>query len=487
LVKFWAKFWTVMTFSGAIHLAEKSSVDRPLGGRYDAAARSARVETARERGKSSVALSNLRGLVIVIVLAFHSFLAYLGFLSASVAPFDDPPYQWRAFPIVDNHRWFGFDIFCAWQDVYLISLMFFLSALFTWPSLVRKGTGHFVRDRFQRLGVPFLFAVLVVVPIAEYPAYRVTALDPSLHAYVRHYLALPFWPNGPMWFLWELLVLTVVAAGLHRFAPHWIESLGRWSAFARTHPSRYFLAFAAAAALAYVPLALAFTPWRWANYGPFSLQFSRPLLYAVVYIAGLGIGAYGLERGLLAPEGMLARRWTVWLAGAFAFFLLWMGLTGLGMTQKGGEPFALRVIVDVSFALACTSGCLAAIAGCLRFATRRSRVLDSLANNAFGMYLLHYPFVVWLQYALLGVALFAIAKAMIVLAGTLLLAWALAFTMSFAPVGSRLIGVERRRGGAAIRGEVRRDFRPGRLHGNAKRKFPAAEADSNCAVEDSVQ
>ena len=469
-----------MTLFGAIRLVEASPVDHPFGRRSDAPARSVFVETARtegsERSKSSVALTNLRGLVIVIVLAFHSFLAYLGSLGASVSPFDDPPYKWQAFPIVDNHRWFGFDIFCAWQDVYLMSLMFFLSALFTWPSLVRKGTGRFLRDRFQRLGVPFLFAVIVVVPIAEYAAYRVTALDPSLHAYVRHYLALPFWPNGPMWFLWQLLALTVVAAGLHRFAPHWIESLGRWSSFAGTRPGGYFLALAVASALAYVPLALVFTPWRWASYGPFSLQFSRPLLYAVFYVAGLGIGAHGLERGLLTPEGILARGWSAWLAGAFAFFLLWMALTGLGMTEKGGGPFGLRAIVDISFALACTSGCLAAMAGCLRFATRRSRVLDSLANNAFGMYLLHYPFVVWLQYAFLGMALFAIAKAMIVLGVTLLLAWAMAFTMSFAPVGSRLIGVERRSVGAAIPGEVRRDSRPRRLHGNAKRKFPAAAA-----------
>lgn len=34
------------------------------------------------------------------------------------------------------------------------------------------------------------------------------------------------------------------------------------------------------------------------------------------------------------------------------------------------------------------------------------------------MYLFHYVFVVWLQYALLGAALLAIAKAMIVFGGT---------------------------------------------------------------------
>ena len=211
--------------------------------------------------KSSLALSNMRALVILTVLAFHSVLAYLGSLGPAAFPFDDAPYKWRAFPIVDSHRWFGFDIFCAWQDVYLMSLMFFLSALFTWPSLTRKGSWKFLSDRFLRLGVPFAFALIVVMPLALYPVYRVTAVDPSLAAYWRHLLALPFWPNGPMWFLWQLLALTVVAAGLHRFVPHWVEALGRWSSSAGIHPGRYFIGLVTASAIAYVPLALVFTPW----------------------------------------------------------------------------------------------------------------------------------------------------------------------------------------------------------------------------------
>jgi glucans biosynthesis protein C len=395
------------------------------------------------RSRSSVALGNLRALVILTVLAFHSVLAYLGSLGTAAFPFDDAPYKWRAFPIVDSHRWFGFDVFCAWQDVYLMSLMFFLSALFTWPSLTRKGGRRFLSDRVLRLGVPFAFALVVVMPIALYPVYRMSAVDPSLIGYGRHYLALPFWPNGPMWFLWLLLALTGVAAGLHRFVPHWVAFLARCSSSAAARPGRYFIGLAVACTLGYVPLALAFTPWDWSNHGPLALQLSRPLLYAVMYFAGLGVGAYGLERGLLASDGMLARRWAVWFAGALAAFLFWMGLTALAMSYTPSAPLSLRIAVDGCFAVACASGCCFVMAGCLRFATMRSRVLASLADNAFGIYLLHYVFVVWLQYALLGVALFAIMKAMIVFGGTLLLAWATAVAMRLVPLGSRLIGAER--------------------------------------------
>jgi glucan biosynthesis protein C len=394
----------------------------------------------RRDNKSSLALNNLRALVILIVVAFHSALAYLGSQEPTAFPFDVSPYKWRAFPILDSHRWFGFDVFCAWQDVYLMALMFFLSALFTWPSLTRKGSQQFLADRFPRLGIPFAFAVTVVVPISLYPAYRVTAADPGVIAYARHYLALPFWPNGPMWFLWQLLALTIVAAGVYRFVPHWVAWLSRLSASAGARPCRYFAGLVAAAVIAYVPLALAFTPWSWVEHGPFSLQFSRPLLYAVFYFAGLGVGAFGLERGLLAADGMLARHWAGWLAAGLASVLLWMALTAWAMSYPGSAPPGLQIIVDSSFALACTSGCFCVLAGCLRFGTKRSPAFDNLANNAFGIYLLHYVFVVWLQYALLGVALFAFAKGTIVFVATVLLAWAATAAFRVIPFGSLLIG-----------------------------------------------
>ena len=377
------------------------------------------------------------------MLAFHSALAYLGSLGPAAFPFDDPPYKWRAFPIVDSHRWFGFDIFCAWQDVYLMSLMFFLSALFTWPSLARKGNWRFLADRFLRLGVPFVFGLIVVMPLALYPVYRVSAVDPSVIAYARHYLALPFLPNGPLWFLWQLLALTILATGLHRFAPGFVAFLGRCSASADVRPGRYFVGLVTACALAYVPLALIFTPWNWYNHGPFAFQFSRPALYAVLYLAGLGIGAHGLERGLLAPDGMLARQWARWLAGSLTAFVLWMGLTALAMIDVKGAWLGLRVAVDVSFAMGCASGCFFVLAACLRFATMRSRMLASLADNAFGIYVLHYGFIVWLQYALLDVTLPAIAKATLVFGGALLFAWTMAIALRRVPFGSRLIGAER--------------------------------------------
>ena len=167
---------------------------------------------------------------------------------------------------------------------------------------------------------------------------------------------------------------------------------------------RFIAILIVASAIAYVPLALAFTPWSWFALGPFSFQWSRPLHYTVYFFAGAALGAYGLERGLLAPDGVLARRWPLALAGAIAGLALWMTPTALLMEYDAGSgPLWLQLAANLGFAVCCATGCLFVMAVSVRFATRRRRILDSLSANAYAMYLVHYPFVVWMQFALLDV------------------------------------------------------------------------------------
>jgi glucans biosynthesis protein C len=395
----------------------------------------------RSASRKSLALNNLRGIVILIVLGFHSALAYMSWIKAPTVDFDSPPYAWRAFPIVDSHRFFGLDLFCAWQDVYLMSFMFFLSGLFVWPSLQRKKDWPFLRDRVLRLGVPYVFGIAVVIPIAIYPAYAVTAVDPSVASYWHALWALPFWPNGPLWFLWQLLLLNVIAALVHVIAPGALPALGRWSSAARTRVALYFLALLAASALAYVPLALAFTPWSWSNSGLLAVQLCRPLQYAVYFFAGVGVGVEGIDSGLVASDGPLPRRWAFWLAAALASLALWMGLTAL--TLNGGESDAVKIGADLAYVLACAAGSFFLLAVSLRFAARRSLILGGLGDDAYALYLLHYGFVVWLQYALLAVPSFALLKAAIVFALALLCTWTTVSAVKRIPFGGRLIGSTR--------------------------------------------
>lgn len=385
--------------------------------------------------KSSIALSNLRAVVIVIVLAFHASLAYLASTPAASSAFDQAPYTWQAFPIVDAQRWLGLDLFCAWQDVSLMSLMFLLSGLFVAGSLLRKGSGTYVSDRLWRIGLPFLLAIVFLSPLSYYTAYLVRTADPSLAGFWKQWISLPSWPSGPQWFLWQLLAANALGASLYAVAPGFVVRLGRLAAWAGERPLRFFALLTAASALAYVPLALAFSPWSWSALGPFSLQLSRPAHYLVYFFAGCALGCHGVDRGVLAYDGPLARNWLAWLAAALASFMVWAGFTSMTMPSWSNAAIIAQLAASLAFPVACAAGGLFMLSLCLRFAASlRLWILDSLSANAYSMYLVHYVFVVWLQYALLDSGLFAFTKAAIVFTGALTMSWAISATFRFTTV-----------------------------------------------------
>jgi Acyltransferase family len=394
--------------------------------------------------RASLAFSNLRATVIVIVVAFHASLAYLASTPAQNSAFDRPPYSWQAFPIVDAQRFLGLDIFCAWQDVSLMSLLFFLSGLFAAGSLLRKQSWPYMAGRLWRIGLPFLLAILFLSPPSYYPAYLVRTADPSLTGFWAQWMSLPIWPAGPQWFLWQLLAANALAAGLYAIWPKSIAHLGAAAAWAGNRPLKFFALLSAASVLAYVPLALAFSPWSWSAFGPFSLQLSRPAHYLVYFFAGLALGSHGFERGLLAVDGPLARRWWAWLAVGVASFALWAGATSTTLPDWRHAATIEKLAASVSFPLACAGGGFALLALSLRFASGlRHWIFDSLSANAYSIYLLHYVFVVWLQYALLGGALPAFAKVAIVFAGALMLSWTCSAAFGRVAAASPVIAAKR--------------------------------------------
>jgi hypothetical protein len=376
-------------------------------------------------------------------------LAYLNFLPASPFSLNSPPFPWRAFPIVDAARWFGFDLFCACQDIFLMSLFFFLSGLFVWRSLERKGPRAFLDDRIVPLGLPFAFVVAVLMPLANYPTYLQTAVDPSFSAFWRHWLALPFWSCGPMWFLWLLLVADFAAVALHYFVPRWGAALIRASSSARRPADAIFCRLGDRLGHRIRPSCARLHAVGVGGVRAVWVPAQPPLHYAVYFFAGVGLGACGIERGLFAPDGALLRLWIVWPIAALGSLLLWIALTAQTMTGSGSPSVWLQLFEYSSFVFACFSSCFAMLALVLRFSGKRLPILDALNRDAYSIYLVHYVFVVWLQYALVAAALLAVVKGAIVFGGTLLLSRGAVAAVRRIPAAAQVLGVERPRRAAA--------------------------------------
>ena len=407
---------------------------RPANAKHDEVHAANVVRPAR-----NFALGYLRGFLVVLVLAHHSVLAYID-APPQATSLLTPPFYWRAFMVVDHQHWTGFSLFAGFNDDFFMSLMFFVSGLFVWSSLQRKGNAGFVRDRLRRLGIPFLFAAAIIAPIAYYPSYLLTTGAHSVAGYIHDWLSLGDWPTGPAWFIWLLLTFDLVAAALFAIVPNFAEMLGRFAAKAREHPVRFFLLLVTASAAVFIPMLAIFGAMDWTSIGPFQFQTARLFHYAIYFLAGIGVGAYGIDRGLLASAGILARhwlRWTIWMLLAFAVSVVFM----LIVISKGAtmSPILLNTVGGAMFAVTCASISFAFLAMFVRFATQRRWIWDSLSDNEYGMYLIHYMFVSWLQLAILGSSLPAIEKGILVFAGVLLLSWGTSAALHSIPGVSRIV------------------------------------------------
>jgi peptidoglycan/LPS O-acetylase OafA/YrhL len=361
-----------------------------------------------------VQLSYLRALVTLLVVAHHSALAYLS-SKPPIHGFTALSLWWTAFPIRDAGNWPGFDLLVGWNDVFFMALMFFVSGLFVWPALRRHGAGGFIKRRFLRLGVPFIVAAGLLAPLAYYLAYLQLSGDTHLGSYAKAWLALGKWPAGPAWFLWVLLVFDCVAALVFTALPHVFEALARGVRAASNRPVLLFLLLAALSCAAYVPMAIHFGGFMWWSWGPFFIQSSRSIHYFLYFAMGACLGAFGTETAIFERTGQLARRWWLW---GLAMVPAFLAIVVLMMSRK-------FMAAAMMFPISCAASSLFVMAVVIRFA-RPWRWADSLSANAYGIYLLHYLFVIWLQYGALHWTAPAIMKGAAVFVLATGLSWMLA-------------------------------------------------------------
>ena len=75
----------------------------------------------------------------------------------------------------------------------------------------------------------------------------------------------------------------------------------------------------------------------------------------------------------------------------------------------------------------------------MRFAKSRLSLLDALRPSAYGIFLVHYIFIIWLQYYVYDFSLPAFVKFALVFAGTLSLSWGLVVLLRKIPFVARMI------------------------------------------------
>ncbi|MRG44444.1 acyltransferase family protein [Chitinophaga sp. SYP-B3965] len=348
-------------------------------------------------------IDNLRSFITLLVVAHHSTLSYTTF-----AWFNKDAYITSTHPIVDTTRWRGLDIFVNFNDIFFMSLMFLISGIFVVSSLQHKSISTFIRDRFYRLFIPFMVGVTLLMLLAYYPAYYIAHGKHDIKAYIIDFFTVEAWPVGPPWFIWVLFLFNLIFAVCYPFIKKAL------------HIPKLFLTWYIISWLVYVPLAVAINPEAWTGIGPFDFQISRMPLYFWYFLLGVIIGR---ARDIFANGAAFVKKWPLWLVTSLAVFvLLKLSETPLlAMVERHQLSLLQATLIYRSiWIFSCMMSCIALLT---TFKSITNSWWKSLSANAYGIYLVHYIFVIWCQYFLLDFNLPALVKALITFVVAVTLSW----------------------------------------------------------------
>ena len=226
-------------------------------------------------------LDNLRAFVVILVVVLHSSITYMAYA----------PEWWY---VLDPNNSEIFTLLVLLIDVPIMPILFFLSGYFALPSLHKRGARLFLKDKFIRIGLPWIFGALFLAPLIAYLIYFSRGVPMSFLDFWRTDFWGPLFQQSVYWFLGVLLLMFVVLA--------WVDQSGdRLRGPQRiVRPSgKVFAAFIALVSAAFLIISLSFSPdaW-WHNYFLVYQPTRVPL-----YIGYFALGIYADRRGWFTADG----------------------------------------------------------------------------------------------------------------------------------------------------------------------------------------
>lgn len=149
-----------------------------------------------------------------------------------------------------------------------------------------------------------------------------------------------------------------------------------------------------------------------------------------------------LRVGVFSETGGVVKRWPFWLAFAVLFYgviLLLVYAHHNWVDSVSNPPLAWEVAYGLAFASFSAAMAFTVLTISVRLTHSSLRLLDVMQPSAYGIFLVHYIFVVWLQYVVYDPAWPAGVKAAVVFAGTLGGSWLVTIWLRKIPFIARMI------------------------------------------------
>ena len=344
-------------------------------------------------------LDNLRAFVVILVVVLHGSMTYMAYA----------PTWWY---VVDPNSSEVFTQLVLLLDVPIMPILFFLAGYFALRSLQKRGSRVFLKDKFIRIGLPWIFGALFLAPLITYMIYFSRGVPMSFLDFWRTDFWGPLYQQSVYWFLGVLLLMFVVLAWVYE----WGDRLRGPQRLIRP-TSKVFAAFIALTAAGFLVISLSFGPdaW-WHNYFLVYQPVRVPL-----YIGYFVLGIYADRRGWFTAEGYKPELgpwgWGCVLSGLAYLAYRW----GVANTPETTLP--VKVGTALLFNTFCFTALIAGVALFQQKVNGAGVVWSSLTANSYGIYYVHPLILYPLAYVFVGISLPLPIKAPALILITIVLSW----------------------------------------------------------------
>lgn len=384
-----------------------------------------RTTEPKQSAQRIVFIDNLRVFLTMLVVAHHSIITYAGVGG----------WYYREGRQDELTTIFG-AMFTGVNQAFFMAFFFMIAAYFAVPSLEKKGPGKFIKDRFVRLGIPIVFYDLFINPAICY-ALRVTVNDERTTyfnyyvGYISHFKSIG---TGPLWFLSALLVFSLVYVAIQSIAKKGIPGADTGKPFPGTGALIVFCIICGVAT---------FIVRLWMHVGNEVEIVNWQIPYFVLYVAlfAAGIAAYrGNWFNTIAD-----RTGKRWFAAAHVLILLMPVIIIIGGGLRGEQESFTGGLHYQALAYAMWEPflCVGMCAGLTvvfrkRFNTA-GRLQSFLSKNAYTVYIIHAPVIVFIALAIRPLMLYPLLKFFILVTTAIPICYALAHTIRKIPYTDKVL------------------------------------------------
>lgn len=339
-------------------------------------------------------IDNLRIFLIALVILHHLLITYGG------------PGGWYYQEVeINGPQILIYGMFLATNQSFFMAMFFMISAFFMVPSLNRKGTGMFLKDRLIRLGIPLIVYYFLLHPLTIFIIQKIRyRYESNFFQFLWHEQTFGF---GPMWFVEALLYFTIIYVGFQYF-------IKPKSDLRINLPSTDKIVLTAIILGVLTFIVRVWLPVGWA-FDPLGFQFPHFVQYIAFFIIGVFAYRNNWFKQITFKRGI---RW-FWFA-QLNIFIVFPALFIIGGALENGEAVFMGGFTWQSFCYAIWEQLngIALIIGLTgifkKWFSKQGKIGKALSASAYTAYIIHAPVLVYITLDVSGYQMHPIIKFIIV-------------------------------------------------------------------------